>query len=151
MDGPVHGRPIEILLVDDDPGDVLLTTEALGDSKLINTLHVVRDGDAALAFLRQTGPYAGVARPDLALLDLDLPGRDGRDVLAEMKADDQLDRIPLVVLTTSRTGEDILRSRALGADAYGTKPVDFARLVDIVRTIDGFYLTVVSGPSTPVA
>jgi CheY-like chemotaxis protein len=151
MDGPAHGRRIEILLVDDDPGDVLLTTEALEHSKLINTLHIVRDGDAALAFLRQTGPYAEVARPDLVLLDLNLPGRDGREVLAETKADDQLDRIPVVVLTTSRAGEDILRSRALGADAYCTKPVDFARLVDIVRTIDGFYLTVVCGPSTPVA
>ena len=143
-----EGRPIEILLVDDDPGDTLITTEALQHSKVTNNLHTVANGEEALAFLRREGDYSDAVRPDLVLLDLNLPRRDGREVLAEVKGDDDLRRIPVVVLTTSAAEEDIIRSYDLHANAYVTKPVDFDRFVEVVRSIDDFYFTIVRLPTS---
>jgi two-component system response regulator len=143
-----EGRPIEILLVDDDAGDTLITTEALQHSKVTNNLHTVANGEEALAFLRREGDYADAVRPDLVLLDLNLPRRDGREVLAEVKGDDDLRRIPVVVLTTSAAEEDIIRSYDLHANAYVTKPVDFDRFVEVVRSIDDFYFTIVRLPTS---
>ncbi|RSN59938.1 MULTISPECIES: response regulator [Actinomadura] len=142
-DGP---RPIEVLLVEDDPGDVLLTTEAFEHNKVQNFLHVVEDGEKAMAFLRREGEYAGKPRPDLVLLDLNLPRKDGREVLSEIKDDEELRSIPVVVLTTSEADEDILRSYRLHANAYVTKPVDFERFVSVVRQIDDFFVSVVKLP-----
>ena len=140
--------PIEILLVEDDPGDVLMTTEALADSKIANRLHVVNNGEEALAFLRREGQYETCPRPDLVLLDLNLPRMDGREVLEIVKADPTLRRIPIVVLTTSYAEEDVVRSYDLHANAYVTKPVDFEQFVSVVRQIDDFYITVVKLPSS---
>jgi CheY-like chemotaxis protein len=137
---------IDLLLVEDDPGDVLITREALGDSKLLNHLYVASDGEEAVAFLRRQAPFEGVPRPDLILLDLNLPRLDGREVLAIIKSDPDLLRIPVVVLTTSEAEEDVLRSYDLHANAYVTKPVDFEAFVTIVRQIDSFYLSVVRLP-----
>ncbi|HEX2312182.1 MAG TPA: response regulator [Thermomonospora sp.] len=139
-------RAIEVLLVEDDPGDVLLTREAFEDNKVGNSLKVVSDGEEAMAYLRREGPYAGAPRPDLILLDLNLPRKDGREVLEEVKADPKLRSIPVVVLTTSEADEDILRSYHLHANAYVTKPVDFERFIDVVRQIDDFFVTVVKLP-----
>ncbi|WP_433475944.1 response regulator [Spirillospora sp. CA-142024] len=139
-------RPIEVLLVEDDPGDILLTVEAFEHNKVNNTLHVVNDGEQAMAFLRRQGEYADVPRPDLVLLDLNLPRKDGREVLEEIKNDDDLRRIPVVVLTTSEADEDILCSYDLHANAYVTKPVDFDRFISVVRRIDDFFVTVVKLP-----
>jgi CheY-like chemotaxis protein len=141
------GQPIEVLLVEDDPGDVLLIREAFDYNKVHNNLNVVSDGEQALAYLRRDGGFADAQRPDLILLDLNLPRKDGREVLAEVKADEQLRRIPVVVLTTSEAEEDILRSYELHANAYVTKPVDFERFVAIVRQIDDFFVSVVRLPS----
>jgi two-component system response regulator len=138
--------PIEVLLVEDDPGDVLMTREAFADYKVKNNLHVVSDGVEALSFLRGEGEFADSPRPDLILLDLNLPLKDGRQVLAEVKSDDKLRRIPVVVLTTSEAEEDVLRSYDLHANAYITKPVDFERFVDVVRHIDDFFVSVVRLP-----
>ncbi|EXG79303.1 response regulator [Cryptosporangium arvum] len=138
--------PIEVLLVEDDPGDVLMTREAFEDHKLRNSLHVVNNGADALLFLRKQGEFAGVPTPDLVLLDLNLPRMDGREVLAEIKADETLRRIPVVVLTTSEAEEDVLRSYNLHANAYVTKPVDFEQFVNVVRQVDEFFLTVVRLP-----
>jgi CheY-like chemotaxis protein len=138
--------PIEVLLVEDDPGDVLMTQEAFAEHKVGNRLQVVADGDEALAYLRQQGRYAGAVRPDLVLLDLNLPRRDGREVLAEIKADENLRHIPVVVLTTSAADEDILRSYELHANAYVTKPVDFEQFISVVRRIDDFFVSVVKLP-----
>ena len=146
MSDNAHSQPIEILLVEDDPGDVLLTTEALGASKLTNNLSIVNTGEEALKFVRREPPYEDAPRPDLILLDLNLPRVDGREVLATIKADDELRRIPIVVLTTSEAEEDILRSYDLHANAYVTKPVDFERFMHVVRTIDEFFVTVVRRP-----
>lgn len=140
------GVPIEVLLVEDDPGDVLMTREAFADYKVANNLHVVSDGEQALAFLRKTGPFTEAPTPDLVLLDLNLPRVDGRQVLAEVKADEALRRIPVVVLTTSEAEEDVLRSYDLHANAYVTKPVDFERFVEVVRQIDQFFVSVVRLP-----
>jgi CheY-like chemotaxis protein len=140
-------RPVEILLVEDDPGDTLITREALDQSKLANNLHCVVNGEEALAFVRREGQYADAPRPDLVLLDLNLPRRDGREVLAEIKGDPELRRIPVVVLTTSQSEEDVLRSYDLHANAYVTKPVDFDRFVDEVHQIDEFYFAVVRLPN----
>jgi CheY-like chemotaxis protein len=137
---------IDVLLVEDDPGDVLLIEEAFEHNKVRNTLHHVADGEEALAFLRREGPYADAARPDLVLLDLNLPRKDGREVLEEVKADPDLRTIPVVVLTTSEAEEDILRSYDLHANAYVTKPVDFDRFIEVVRLIDDFFVTVVKLP-----
>lgn len=143
---PVDGVPIEVLLVEDDPGDVLMAREAFEDYKVRNNLHVVHDGVQALAFLRKEGEYVDVPTPDLVLLDLNLPLRDGREVLAEVKADERLRRIPVVVLTTSEAEEDVLRSYDLHANAYVAKPVDFERFVEVVRRIDEFFVSVVRLP-----
>jgi CheY-like chemotaxis protein len=143
---PFAGRAIEVLLVEDDPGDVLMTREAFEDNKVRNTLHVVNNGVDALAFLRKQAPYADAPTPDLVLLDLNLPRMDGREVLAEIKADESLGRIPVVVLTTSEAEEDVLRSYQLHANAYVTKPVDFEQFVNVVRQVDDFFLTVVRLP-----
>jgi CheY-like chemotaxis protein len=140
------GQPIEVLLVEDDPGDVLLIREAFDFNKVHNNLNVVNDGEQALAYLRREGEYSESLRPDLVLLDLNLPRKDGREVLAEIKSDPALRSIPVVVLTTSKAEEDILRSYDLHANAYVTKPVDFARFIEVVRQIDQFFLTVVKLP-----
>jgi CheY-like chemotaxis protein len=138
-------RTINVLLVEDDPGDVLMTREAF-DEYLHNRLDVVTDGAEALLYLRQEAPYADAPRPDLVLLDLNLPRRDGREVLAEVKKDDELCRIPVVVLTTSAADEDILRSYQLHANAYVTKPVDFDQFIAVIRQIDEFFVSVVKLP-----
>lgn len=137
---------IDVLLVEDDPGDVLMTREAFEHHKIANQLHVVSDGVEAVAFLRREGKYADAPRPGLVLLDLNLPRKDGREVLADIKSDENLCDIPVVVLTTSAAEEDILRSYKAHANAYVTKPVDFRRFVEIVRQIDQFFVTVVSLP-----
>ena len=138
---------IDILLVEDNPGDVRLTQEALKEAKVGNQLHVVEDGVEAMAFLRHEGKYADSPHPDLILLDLNLPKKDGREVLAEIKQDPKLMRIPVVVLTTSRAEEDILRSYNLHANCYVTKPVDLDQFITIVKSIEDFWLTIVKLPS----
>lgn len=139
-------RPIEILMVEDNPGDARLTREALKSSKMLNTLHVVEDGAAALDFLYRRPPYEGAVRPDLVLLDLDLPKIDGRQVLATIKSDPALKVIPVVVLTASEAEEDIVRAYSLAANCYVTKPVDLQQFNRIVRSIEDFWLTIVSVP-----
>lgn len=138
--------PIEILLVEDNSGDVRLTREAFRDAKVRNELHVVRDGVEALAFLRRQGKYAEAPRPDLILLDLNMPRKDGRAVLEEMKADDDLRRIPVVVLTVSSAEADIVKSYDLNANCYITKPVDFDKFLAVVQSIEHFWLTIVALP-----
>ncbi|GAB1644879.1 response regulator [Krasilnikovia sp. MM14-A1259] len=140
------GAPIEVLLVEDDPGDVLMTREAFQEHQVGNRLTVVPDGAEALAYLRREGAYPDAVRPDLILLDLNLPKRDGREVLAEIKDDPDLGRIPVVVLTTSAADDDILRSYQLHANAYVTKPVDFERFISVIRQIDEFFVGVVRLP-----
>jgi chemotaxis family two-component system response regulator Rcp1 len=140
------GKPIEILLIEDNPGDVRLTKEVLMEGKVRNHLKVVGDGVQAMAFLRRENNYAEAPRPDLILLDLNLPKKDGREVLQEIKADDQLKRIPVVVLTTSEADEDILRSYDLSANCYITKPVDLDQFIRVIRSIETFWLTIVSLP-----
>ena len=141
--------PIEVLLVEDDPGDVLMTREAFEEHKLRNRLSVVSDGDEALAYLRQEGIHRDAPRPDLILLDLNLPRRDGREVLSEIKSDPELRRIPVVVLTTSQADEDILRSYQLHANAYVTKPTDIDGLTAVVRCIERFFGRIVQAPPYP--
>ena len=143
---PTTGHPIEILLVEDNPGDVRLTVEGLKESKVRNNLHVARDGVEAMEFLRRTGPYSDAMRPDLILLDLNLPRMDGREVLAEVKSDAKLKTIPVVVLTTSRAEQDVLRSYELQANCYITKPVDLEQFITVVKSIEDFWLTVVTLP-----
>jgi two-component system, chemotaxis family, response regulator Rcp1 len=138
--------PIEILLVEDNPGDVRLTKEALKEGKVYSNLHTVKDGVEAMEFLRREGKYKGVPRPDIILLDLNLPKKDGREVLQEIKTDEQLRRIPVVVLTTSKAEEDVLRTYDLHANCYVTKPVDLEKFMVVVKTIDSFWLTVVTLP-----
>jgi CheY-like chemotaxis protein len=138
-----QGQAVDVLLVEDDPGDILMTREAFGHYKIRNELHVVTDGEQALQFLHRTGDYADAPRPGLILLDLNLPRRDGLEVLAELKADPVLKVIPVVILTTSQAEQDILRSYALHANAYVSKPVDFERFMDVIRQIDNFFVTVV--------
>jgi CheY-like chemotaxis protein len=137
---------VDVLLVEDDEGDVLMTREAFEHYKIANRLHVVSDGEAALAFLRRTGPYADAPRPGLILLDVNLPRRNGLEVLAELKQDPDLLLIPVVILTTSRAEEDILRSYSLHANAFVTKPVDFEQFIEAIRQIDNFFLTLVCLP-----
>ena len=138
--------PIDILLVEDDPGDVLMTREAFEHHKIRNALHVAEDGVEALRFLHREGPFRESPRPGLILLDLNLPRKDGREVLDEIKRDPRLCTIPVVVLTTSEAEEDILRSYELHANAYVTKPVDFEKFIEVVRKIDDFWVTVVQLP-----
>jgi chemotaxis family two-component system response regulator Rcp1 len=139
-------KPIEILMVEDNPGDVRLTREALKHGKVSNTMHVVEDGVAALEFLYRRGAYGKAPRPDLILLDLNLPKKNGREVLQEIKQDTHLKTIPVVILTTSQAEEDVLRAYSLHANCYITKPVDFIQFTKIVRTIEEFWLTIVTLP-----
>jgi two-component system, chemotaxis family, response regulator Rcp1 len=139
-------RPIEILLVEDNPGDVRLTQEALREGKVRNHLHVVADGIAAMAFLRREGQHAQAPQPDLILLDLNLPKKSGREVLAEIKEDPELRRIPVVILTVSKAEEDVLKSYNLHANCYITKPVNLDQFLEVVKSIEDFWLTVVMLP-----
>jgi len=138
--------PIEILLIEDNPGDVRLTVEVFKEAKIHNNMNVMTDGIDAMAFLRQEGEYINAPRPDLILLDLNLPKKDGRELLAEIKADPALRRIPVVVLTTSRAEEDILKTYDLHVNAYITKPVDLEQFISIVKSIENFWLTIVKLP-----
>jgi len=142
-----EARPAEILLVEDNPGDVRLTIEALKESKMRNNLHVAEDGVEAMSFLRREGIYANSPRPDVVLLDLNLPRKDGREVLAEIKEDPDLKRIPVVVLTISKAEEDILRSYNLHANCYITKPIDLEQFMKVVKSTEDFWLTIVKLPS----
>ena len=139
-------KAIEILYVEDNPGDVRLTQEALKSNKMSNNLHVVVDGVDALAFLRKEGKYADAPRPDLILLDLNLPKKDGREVLTEIKEDEEFKRIPVVILTTSQDEEDVIKAYNNYANCYITKPVSFDDFVKVVRTIESFWLTIVKLP-----
>ena len=139
-------RPIQILLVEDSPGDVRLTQEVLQGARIANDLHVVGDGEEAMSFLRRDGDFAGLPRPDLVLLDLNLPRKDGREVLAEMSEDPELRAIPVIVLTTSAAEKDILRSYRLSANAYITKPIDLNEFITVVRSIETFWLSIVRLP-----
>jgi two-component system, chemotaxis family, response regulator Rcp1 len=148
--GTELGRPIEILLIEDNPGDADIAREGLASSKVKNKLHVVADGEEAMAFLRQTGKYERVPRPDLILLDLNLPRKDGREVLAEVKFDNELRHIPVVVLTSSEKEEDIIKSYQLYANCYITKPLKFTEFVKVVNSIESFWFTIVSFSSGPL-
>ena len=141
-----EARPIEILLVEDSPSDAEFTIEALKEAKMRNHLSLVEDGVQAMEFLRRQGKYAQAPRPDLIMLDLNLPRKDGREVLAELKADEKLKMIPVVVLTTSRAEQDVLRAYQLHANCYITKPVDFQQFLNVVRSIESFWLFVVTLP-----
>ena len=138
--------PVVILLVEDNPGDVRLTVEALKDAKVRNTLNVVEDGVEAMAFLRREGKYAGADRPDLILLDLNLPKKDGREVLKEIKTDPDLRRIPVVILTTSKAEEDVIKTYDYHANCYITKPIDLDQFMTVVKSIEDFWLTIVRLP-----
>jgi CheY-like chemotaxis protein len=140
------GRAAEVLLVEDSPGDVRLTREALKEGKVRNNLSVVNDGVEAMEFLRREGKYADAPRPDIVLLDLNMPRKDGREVLAEMKSDDDLKRIPVVILTTSEAEQDILKTYELHANCYLTKPVDLEQFISIVKSVEDFWLTIVQLP-----
>ncbi len=142
----VQVQPIEILMVEDNPGDVRLVQEALRDSKIINRLFSVSDGQKALECLRKEGSYADAVRPDLILLDLNLPRKDGREVLAEIKADDDLRRIPVVIVTSSKAEEDILKAYDHHANCYITKPVDLEKFVAVVKAIEDFWVSIVKLP-----
>ena len=139
-------KPVEILLVEDNPGDADLAREALADSKLANNLTVVEDGEEAMAYLRREGDFADATHPDLILLDLNLPKKDGREVLAEIKEDEKLKRIPVVILTTSRAEEDVLRTYNLHANCYITKPIDLKQFMKVVKSIEDFWLSIVVLP-----
>jgi len=141
-----RNEPIDILLVEDNPGDERLTREALKEGKVYSNLHWVKDGVEAMEFLRRQGKYQDVPRPDIILLDLNLPKKDGREVLQDIKNDDTLKRIPVVVLTTSKAEEDVLRTYNLHANCYVTKPVDLEKFIVVVKSIDVFWLTVVTLP-----
>jgi len=139
--------PVEMLMVEDNPGDVRLTREALKEGKVYSNLHWAKDGVEALEFLRREGSFVAVPRPDIILLDLNLPKKDGREVLSEIKSDENLKRIPVVILTTSKAEEDVLRSYQLHANCYVTKPVDLEKFIVVVQSIDMFWLTVVTLPN----
>jgi two-component system, chemotaxis family, response regulator Rcp1 len=142
----MKGDAIEILLVEDNPGDVRLVKEVMKDAKVANSLHVAEDGEEAMAMLRREGKYAASVRPDLILLDLNLPGKDGREVLREIKADENLRRIPVVVLTTSSAEEDIIRSYSDYANSYITKPINLNQFINVIKSIENFWLTIVKLP-----
>jgi CheY-like chemotaxis protein len=146
MNGNNVGIPVEILLVEDSPGDARLAREGLNQCKIRNTLHVVDDGVKAMAFVRRQGEYAKAPRPDLILLDLNLPRKDGREVLREIKEDENLKVIPVVVLTTSKAEEDIVKSYSLHANCYVTKPLGLPQFLDVVRSIEDFWFTIVRLP-----
>lgn len=140
------GRPVEILLIEDNPGDVRLARESLKEAKAANRLHVVGDGDRALRYLRRQGQYAGASRPDLILLDLNLPGQSGHEILAAIKGDEDFEEIPVVVLTSSSCETDILESYRLKANCYVTKPARFDQLVKLIQQLETFWFTVVQLP-----
>jgi CheY-like chemotaxis protein len=140
------GERVDILLVEDNPGDARLMQEALAEARVRNRLHVVADGVEALAYLRRQDPFPSAVRPDLILLDLNLPGKDGRDVLAEIKRDQDLRRIPVVILTSSQAAADIARAYDLHANAYVTKPLDVEQFITVVKSIEDFWLTIVKLP-----
>lgn len=142
----MSGKDVQILLVEDNPGDVRLTVEALRNAKVANELHVVEDGEAAIDYLRQRGPHAGATRPDIVLLDLNLPKLDGRDVLSDIKSDPKLASIPILVLTSSAAEEDIDRSYELHANCYISKPVDFVEFIAALRSLESFWLEIVKFP-----
>lgn len=144
---PQHTKPIEILLVEDNPGDVRLTRESLSEAKVRNNMVVASDGVAAMACLRREGEYANAIRPDLILLDLNLPRMNGFEVLDAIKEDPELKRIPVVVLTTSQAEQDIIQSYNLYANAYVTKPVDLEQFIKVIKTIEGFWLEIVKLPN----
>ncbi len=146
MNNSRMGAPIEILLVEDNPGDVRLAKEALKENKVSNNVHVVEDGESAMEFLRKQNKYQNVPRPDLVLLDLNLPKKDGREVLAEIKADHDLKRIPVVMLTISKAEEDIIRAYDSHVNCYITKPIDLDQFIKVVRTVEDFWLTIVKLP-----
>jgi CheY-like chemotaxis protein len=146
MNNEESSKTIEILLVEDNPADIRLAQEAFKDAKVRNILHTVGDGVEAMAFLRRQGKYADVARPDLILLDLNLPKKDGREVLAEIKTDEHLKLIPVVILTVSKDEEDILKTYNLHANCYITKPIDFEQFMKVVKGIEEFWLTIVKLP-----
>ena len=141
------GKPIDILLVEDNPGDVRLAQEALKDAKVSNNLHIAGDGVEAMGFLHREGRYSDAVRPDLILLDLNLPKKDGREVLAEIKADEQLKRIPVVILSVSRNEDDIIKSYDLHANCYVTKPINLDCFFEVVRSIEDFWLNTVTLPA----
>ena len=143
----LNGRPVEILLVEDNEGDIGLVEEVFQEGRINNNLSVAEDGEEAMMFLRNEGQFAKATRPDLILLDLNLPGMDGREVLKEVKVDDDLKKIPVVVLTTSKAEEDILKSYDLHANSYITKPVDFNQFMNVIKSIESFWLEVVKLPS----
>ena len=147
MSTKITAKPIEILLVEDSKGDVGLIEEVFEDAKIRNNLRVVEDGEEAILYLRGEGQFSGVSRPDIVLLDLNLPKKDGREVLEEIKNDDDLKNIPVVVLTTSKADADILKSYNLHANAYVTKPVDFDQFIKVIKSIEDFWLEVVRLPS----
>ncbi len=140
-------EPIEILLVEDSPGDADLAREALESTKVHNNLHVVKDGEEAMDFLYRRGPYQEALRPGLVLLDLNLPKKDGREVLAEIKSDAELKRIPVVILTTSKDEEDVLKTYNLHANCFITKPIDLSQFLKVVKSIEEFWLTIVRLPN----
>ena len=146
MSVQTRNAAVEILLVEDNPGDVRLTLEALKENKILNQFHVAADGAEAMAFLHRRGAHEDAPRPDLILLDLNLPKKDGREVLAEIKADPKLKRIPVVVLTTSKAEEDIARTYDLHANCYITKPVDLEQFIKVVKAIENFWLEIVKLP-----
>ena len=147
MNMPEYSKPIEILLVEDNPGDVCLIQEALKETKVINNLHVIGDGEEALSFLNKKGKYSEIESPDLILLDLNLPGKNGSEVLTEVKADEKLKHIPIVILTSSKADKDIIKSYKLHANCYITKPIDIAQFFNVIKSIENFWLTVVKLPS----
>ena len=147
MNSQTTGRPIEILLVEDNPGDVRLTVEALRDSKIQNRLHIAKDGMEAIAFLRRKGEHADAPHPDLILLDLNLPKMNGPEVLAEIKEDPALKHIPVVILSSSQEGGDIVRTYNLHANCYVTKPIDLEQFIMVVKSISDFWLTIVKLPT----
>ncbi|MGB9978407.1 response regulator [Methanobacterium sp.] len=143
-------KQIEILLVEDNEGDVGLVEEVFHEAKIMNNLNVAEDGEEAILFLRREGKFSNVPSPDIILLDLNLPGKDGREVLKEIKEDDELKRIPVVILTTSKAEEDILKSYNLHANSYITKPVDFDQFIKVIKSIENFWLDIVKLPSKTV-
>ncbi|MBN2218166.1 MAG: response regulator [Pirellulales bacterium] len=149
MSSYLIGHPIELLLIEDDPDDVWETQQMLDESKVTNNLHVAVDGEEAMAFLRREGKYSEAPRPDLILLDLNLPKRDGRELLADIQADDSLAKIPVVVLTTSRAEEDILHARDLNCHCYLSKPVRIDHIMMLVRSLDDFWVTITRQPAKP--
>ncbi|MFH0934865.1 MAG: response regulator [Pseudomonadota bacterium] len=149
MDIDRLGRPADFLLVEDKPGDVRLTQEALKSHKVLNNLHVVTDGEEAMAFLRKQGKYQAAPRPDIILLDLNLPKKDGREVLAEIKSDPALKTIPVVIITSSEAEQDVIKSYNLNANCYVTKPVNLDQFIKVVQSINDFWLTIVKLPGNP--